>query len=269
MWKCTKCETLNRDETCTACGAHWTTGQMLEHMPEQETYDQPSVYPNTPYTYQSGYGEAERNRTKEQNNNGLIITVVICVTIIVALLLGIGAYIFVQDDDVVYGDGAIKSEPSAVAYVPTQTPSAVAIAEPTPEPTIAPSATPTPKPAPVYDGAAKRQAFLTRASDIESYAETAGESAMTQMEINQVSAEIYSRWDGLLNDVYQYLKSVLPSGEFAALKKEELAWIKRKEAAVAEEGEAWGSGSGRPMAENSVASDYTRERCYELIDMIP
>ena len=268
MWKCVKCGTLNREETCSACGAHWTTGQMLEQNPEQETYNQQGAYPETPYVYQeNGYGAPDDRRTKEQNNNGLIITIVICVTVIVALLLGIGAYIFVQDDDVIYGDETVQT-----TYVPAEKtevpePTAEATVEPKPVPTTVP--TPAPTPAPKHNGAAKRQAFLGRADEIEAYAKTAGAEAMTQMDINRVSGEIYSRWDALLNDVYQYLKSVLPAGEFESLRKDELAWIKRKDAAVAKEGEAWGTGSGRPMAENGVATEYTRERCYELINMIP
>lgn len=289
MWKCPKCETINNTEACTVCG---------EKRPAEATMPQrPAVYPSQeePYAYhreeiRRSYREdapAEREH-REKKNNGLIITVVICVTFIVALLLALGAYIFMQGDD----EQDVKVSPTNEAVleyssapsddaeengiideteweeegvpVPEKTPAPERTPEPTPETTSKPVSTPTPKP----DYTSVREGYKDRAAEIDRYASIYLEGAQSQAELNQESGVVYQKWDDLLNEVYQYLKQILPSSQFEALKKDEVAWIKKKEKAMNEESEAWGTGSGRPLAVNSVGIQYTKERCYELIDMI-
>lgn len=114
----------------------------------------------------------------------------------------------------------------------------------------------------------KKQEFIKKATDIENYADATGKMAQSQAEINFYSSEIYSKWDSLLNEIYQYLKETLPDDEFEELKADELRWIKEKEKAIEEEGALWEGGSGEPMARNLAGASYTKERCYELIDMI-
>ena len=47
-----------------------------------------------------------------------------------------------------------------------------------------------------------------------------------------------------------------------------IAWIAKKEKAMAEAGAQWEGGMGEPMARNMTAIEYTRERCYHLISLI-
>ena len=89
-----------------------------------------------------------------------------------------------------------------------------------------------------------------------------------QMEMNISSGELYAEWDLLLNEVYQYLKKTKSSSAFKVIKDNEQKWIKQKETAVDNEYNSYQGGSMAPLAANSVAIQYTRERCRYLISLI-
>lgn len=112
---------------------------------------------------------------------------------------------------------------------------------------------------------ANREEFLSRAKAIEEYAKTNLDTAIIQADMNRESAIVYEKWDNLLNEVYQYLKTILSDSEFAALKKEEYQWIQEKEAEMDAAGAMFEGGSGEPLARNSVGIEYTGKRCYALI----
>lgn len=81
-------------------------------------------------------------------------------------------------------------------------------------------------------------------------------------EEDQVS--FYYDWsDGLLNDLYQDIKSNLPSSDFEILKEDEKEWIAQKESKA----EAAGNNSSNySLAYNLSATESTIERCQYLID---
>lgn len=110
--------------------------------------------------------------------------------------------------------------------------------------------------------------FLERAREIETFSDSWAETAMTQAEINAGASEEYARWDALINEIYQYLKSTLPENQFNALKQEQIVWVEEKEAAMDAAADEWAGGSGETMARASAGSEYTQSRCYELIEMI-
>ena len=91
---------------------------------------------------------------------------------------------------------------------------------------------------------------------------------LNQMEMNQVSADLYKLWDDELNDIWKYLKANMPDEEMQKLTEEERAWISSKEAQIAEEGKQYEGGSIRPLAENSLGAQLTRERVYELLEYV-
>ncbi len=114
----------------------------------------------------------------------------------------------------------------------------------------------------------KRNEFERKAEAIESYAKTYLDDAPNQHEINRQSGLVYTKWDDLLNEVYQYLKKTMPSGEFSKLNKDEKAWITKKEKAIDAAEAEWGGGSGAAMARNYEGIRQTRERCYYLISLV-
>lgn len=114
----------------------------------------------------------------------------------------------------------------------------------------------------------QKEIYELRAEKIEQEENNFYETAMTQSELNSGSAEIYSKWDLLLNEVYQYLKSILPEDDFKVLQDDEQRWVAEKEAAIEEAGQDWEGGSGEPMARNCAGIKYTKKRCYYLISLI-
>ena len=82
------------------------------------------------------------------------------------------------------------------------------------------------------------------------------------------SKEVFDRWDALLNDVYQFLKSIKPESEFESIKNDEINWIHTKENAANAAAAEYEGGSMAPMEYNTTAAEYTKDRCYYLISLI-
>lgn len=110
--------------------------------------------------------------------------------------------------------------------------------------------------------------FEKTAEDIEVYEKAHLDNAQSQSEMNAESYAVYQKWDKLLNEIYAYLKDTMTDSEFASLQKDELEWIKEKEAAIEEAASEWQGGTGEPLARNSVAIEYTKERCDYLMSLI-
>ena len=89
-----------------------------------------------------------------------------------------------------------------------------------------------------------------------------------QQEMNAFSMELYQQWDALLNDVYNYLKESKSKSEFDKISKDELEWIKEKEAAIKESRAEFEGGSMAALVANTTAIDYTQKRCDYLISLI-
>ncbi len=120
----------------------------------------------------------------------------------------------------------------------------------------------------IEDKLTKKDMFLDKADKIEEYSQNYLDTATTQSAINNESAAVYKKWDDLLNEVYQYLKTILTESKFAQLQEDELNWISEKENAVEEAGAEWVGSNMEPMARNMTAIEYTQERCYYLISLI-
>lgn len=199
----------------------------------------------------------------KNNNTGLIIAIAVLASVLVIVLIAV--MIFVASS--INSGETITQDTSAVTSTQPQ--------QPVQQPQQPVQPTPQPQPQqPVQqqpannDKAAKKSAYSARAAQIEEYTKTHLDTATTQNEINRESANVFEQWDVLLNDVYQYLKTIMPNDEFKQLEKDEINWIKEKEKAMKEASAEWGGGSGEPMARYGTASRYTKERCYYLISLI-
>ena len=111
----------------------------------------------------------------------------------------------------------------------------------------------------------KCREFNLKAKDVEKRANEMMRNAGPQSELNESSYKVYQMWDDLLNEIYGYLKNTMDKSEFEKLGRDELDWINEKEAAVAETASRWSGGSGGAYAQNSVAIEYTRDRCFVLM----
>lgn len=94
------------------------------------------------------------------------------------------------------------------------------------------------------------------------------QNARTQMEINQISGEIYTAWDDTLNTVWGILKANLEPAVMERLTEEERAWIAKKDEAVKAAAAEAAGGSMEPTERNMEAAKLTKERVYELAEYL-
>jgi len=95
------------------------------------------------------------------------------------------------------------------------------------------------------------------------------ETNYTQTDMNMAAQDRYQIWDGVLNSLWAVLKEVLPKEEMDRLTREELDWIREKEAAVEAAGAEVEGGSIYPAVVNGTAAQLTRERVYVLLEYLP
>lgn len=91
---------------------------------------------------------------------------------------------------------------------------------------------------------------------------------LSQAELNEKAAELYNLWDDRLNDLWSVLKRTLDEETMAALTVEEREWIAEKERAVTEAGAEVEGGSMQPMVMSGKGAYLTRERVYELLELL-
>lgn len=92
------------------------------------------------------------------------------------------------------------------------------------------------------------------------------QEAVTQLDMNTVSQEMFQNWDDTLNIVWKLLEAELDSGAMEALRAEEREWIAIKDAEVEAAGQAAAGGSLQAMDQSQKAAELTRERVYELAE---
>ncbi len=91
---------------------------------------------------------------------------------------------------------------------------------------------------------------------------------LSQSELTEKTKEIYDLWDSALNEIWSVLKDTLDKEAMAALTVEEREWIARKEQAVADAGAEFAGGSMQPMIMNDKAAQMTKDRVYELLELL-
>lgn len=153
-------------------------------------------------------------------------------------------------------------EPASEA---TTEPAAEASAE-APEQTTAPEATPQASEA---AGDSQRQTYFdkldqieTGLSDLEAMSAT---GVMTDMK--EAASKEHERWDKALNEIYQALQKQLSESEMAALKEEQLNWIKERDKAAEEAAAKYKGGTMEGLEYAATLASVTKERCYKLVEL--
>ena len=91
---------------------------------------------------------------------------------------------------------------------------------------------------------------------------------LAQQEMNRLSGELYRLWDDELNSLWSRLKETLEEDEMEQLTQEQKEWVSRKEEEVKEAGKEAEGGTLQPLLENDEAAVLTRERVYELAEIL-
>lgn len=114
----------------------------------------------------------------------------------------------------------------------------------------------------------QKNEFQKRADALENNTDRIIKTSPSQAEANHKSGELSTKWDNLLNDVYQYLEKTLPSSDFAALKNDQAEWIKQRYIESEKASKDWEGGTAFVLANNSAYIPFTAKRTYYLISLI-
>ena len=91
---------------------------------------------------------------------------------------------------------------------------------------------------------------------------------LTQADLNEKSQQMYEIWDLTLNEIWGILKRNLSQNDMEALTKEQLDWIARKEQSMKDAGAEFEGGSMYGMAVCQRGAEITKERVYELLEIL-
>lgn len=91
---------------------------------------------------------------------------------------------------------------------------------------------------------------------------------LNQLQMNYIAHDIYLLWDDEINKVWGYLKDSLDKEAMDELTSLQREWIAKKEKEVLDAGSEYEGGSIRPMIEHLKGAEITRERVYELIELL-
>ena len=91
---------------------------------------------------------------------------------------------------------------------------------------------------------------------------------LNQSEMNFLAKDIYVLWDDEINKVWGFLKDTLDKDAMDNLTSVQKEWIAKKENEVKKAGSEYEGGSIRPMIEYLKRAELTRDRVYELIELL-
>ena len=113
-----------------------------------------------------------------------------------------------------------------------------------------------------------KEKYMKIMSDLNTEVDQMADSELNGEEesLLNYTSKIYKKYDTVLNMIYSDITSSLENGELEKLKKDEIAWIKEKDATAST---AVGSEDTSESDENWVYFDSlatsTKDRCYYLI----
>lgn len=91
----------------------------------------------------------------------------------------------------------------------------------------------------------------------------------TQADMNYAAQQKYQVWDDTLNQLWRDLKGLLSEEEMRQLTNEELAWIEEKERSALDAAAEYEGGSLYPTVYYGSLANQTKERVYELLELLP
>ena len=91
---------------------------------------------------------------------------------------------------------------------------------------------------------------------------------LNQSDMNFLAKDIYVLWDDEINKIWGYLKDMLNKETMDQLTTEQREWITKKENEIKEAGSLYEGGSIQPMIEFLKGAELTRDRVYELLEVL-
>ncbi|WP_435923561.1 lysozyme inhibitor LprI family protein [Paenibacillus sp. DYY-L-2] len=116
------------------------------------------------------------------------------------------------------------------------------------------------------DGGTKK-AYIQKLDDIEKGLSDLQElyDEGTTVSMTKAAEEAYKRWDDALNEIYGALKNRLTEEDMAVLKKEQQAWITKRDEDAEKKAAEFKGGTMEALELLSAKAGITKGRCYELV----
>jgi uncharacterized protein YecT (DUF1311 family) len=108
----------------------------------------------------------------------------------------------------------------------------------------------------------KLEEFENELADLEAQSKDG-----TQTEMNQAQAELFKKWDTMLNEIYGVLEEQLPTDEMEQLREKQREWIEKRDAAAEAVAKKYEGGTLEALEYGAVKTRLTKERCYQLVEM--
>lgn len=86
------------------------------------------------------------------------------------------------------------------------------------------------------------------------------------VEQKYATAEEYSRWDNLINEIYGVLREEMPTNDFEKLENEQINWISEKDPKAREASKKYEGGTQYEVEYAATLGQLTKERCNYLVN---
>ncbi|RDI41008.1 lysozyme inhibitor LprI family protein [Falsibacillus pallidus] len=84
--------------------------------------------------------------------------------------------------------------------------------------------------------------------------------------LKNIEGNLFDKWDGLLNEIYQVLIKQLPSDKMDQVRKEQREWIKYRDKTAKEASLKYKGGTQEQLEYVAVENNLTADRCFELVE---
>ncbi len=115
--------------------------------------------------------------------------------------------------------------------------------------------------------AAKKEEFRKAIADLETSDETIA-NAKTSEEALELTSISFEGWDSLLNEMYDYLATILNADQYAAEEANYKKWQEERDSGANNAKTKSPEEASGNLASVSFKQSYTKTRCYKLLDMM-
>ena len=115
--------------------------------------------------------------------------------------------------------------------------------------------------------AEQRQTFSNEMDELENQ-DLAISSAANQEDELAMTASSFEQWDSLLDDMYDYLATVLNADQYASEEASYKQWVQERDSGAANAAKESDDDTSKQLASYSFKQSYTKTRCYKLLDLM-
>ena len=113
-----------------------------------------------------------------------------------------------------------------------------------------------------------KDTYISKINALEESVDNSDNSSdlLTTADMREYEYARYQKWDDMLNEIYNLLKTQLSESEMNDLKTSQVNWIKYRDESAEIEASEFEGGTMQPVTYNSALATLTKQRCYELVN---